>query len=89
MTLDFSEWAQSLLLEWEMVRKARPKSDLATSVDLECSRESLNEWESLLRRNLFDKQPSRDLAEACYQFESRLKKYKEKVILEALNHGSI
>jgi hypothetical protein len=86
---DFVAWSQSLLDEWQTVRNARPRTDLVSSVDLECARESLDEWATLLRRYSFDKEPSVDLAEACYQFETRLDKYKKKVIMETLQHGTI
>ena len=89
MIPDFIEWAHALLADWENVRTCRPRTDLESSVDLEYLRESIDEWATLLRRYSFDKESSRDLAETCYQFESRLEKYKKRVVIETLHHGTI
>ncbi len=86
---DFVAWSQSLLEEWSTVRHARPKTNMISSVDLEYAREILDDWAMLLRRYSFDKESNHDLAEACYQFETRLKRYKEKIIIETLTHGTI
>jgi hypothetical protein len=87
--IDFVAWSQSLLEEWQTVKNARPKTDLVSSVDLEYAREIIEEWAILLRRYSFDKTSSSQLADACYQFETRLAKYKKKVIIETLQHGTI
>lgn len=89
MTPNFIEWAKSLLVDWENVRTCRPLTDLESSVDIECLRESIDEWATLLRRYSFDKESSSDLAETCYQFESRLEKYKKRIVIETLHHGTI
>lgn len=86
---DFVAWSQSLLDEWQIVKNARPRTNMVSSVDLEYAREIIDEWAVLLRRYSFDKEPSVELAEACYQFETRLEKYKKKVIIETLQHGTI
>jgi hypothetical protein len=87
--LDFVAWSQALLEEWQTVKNARPRTDMTSSVDLEYAREIIDEWATLLRRYSFDKEPSVELADACYQFEKRLDKYKKKVIIETLQHGTI
>lgn len=89
MMPDFVAWSQSLLEDWNLVRNARPRTNMISSVDLEQMREIIDEWAVLLRRYSFDKTPSNDLAEACYQFETRLEKYKKRVVIETLQHGTI
>lgn len=89
MSVDFIEWSQQLLSEWNTVRCCRPCTDINSAVDLEYHKEQLDEWAHLLRRYSFDKTSNNDLAEACYQFESRLEKYKKKVVSEVLHHGTI
>lgn len=86
---DFVAWSQALLDEWQIVKNARPRTDMTSSVDLEYAREIIDEWATLLRRYSFDKEPSTELAEACCQFETRLEKYKKRVIIETLQHGTI
>lgn len=87
--IDFHIWSESLLEEWEQVRNCRPKTDLVSSVDLECLKTNIDEWAVLLRRYRLDKSDSVGLAETCHQFENRLKKYKERVVIEVLHHGTV
>ena len=85
---DFVAWSRELLDDWDKVKYCRPKLTISSAVDLEYHRTQLDEYASMIRRYVFDKQPSNFLAEACYQFETRLKKFKEKIIIETLTHGS-
>jgi len=89
MIPDFVSWSQALLNEWETVKFCRPRTTLDSAVDLEVLREQIEDWAVLLRRYSFDKEPSTDLAETCYQFEIRLEKYKKKIVIETLHHGTI
>jgi hypothetical protein len=87
--IDFHVWSESLLEEWQTVRSARPRTDLTSSVDLECLKSQIDDWATLLRRYRLDTSDMIGLAETCYQFENRLKKYKEKVVIELLHHGTL
>ena len=89
MTNDFIAWAQQLLDDWATVRGCRPRTNIDSAVELEYLKDQLDDWAHLLRRYSFDKESTIDLAETCYQFESRLEKYKKKVVIEALHHGTI
>jgi len=77
---------EELLSEWELCKNARPKGN---AVDLQLERDGLEKWANNLSRNLAWAPDNISTAEAVYQFEYRLKAYKEKAILEILKNGAV
>lgn len=77
---------EELLVEWNMCKHARPKSD---AINLQIERDELERWANNLARNLNWAPDNVSTAEAVYQFEHRLKAYKEKAIIEILKNGAI
>ena len=77
---------EQLLEEWALCKNAKPKSD---AINLQIERDSLERWANYMSRNLSWNPTHADTAESIYQFESRLKSYREKVIMEILTHGSV
>ena len=77
---------EQLLEEWALCKNAKPKSN---AVDLQIERDALEHWANYLSRNLSWHPAHVDTAESIYQFEWRLKSYREKIIVEILTHGSV
>jgi hypothetical protein len=77
---------EQLLEEWALCKNAKPKSD---AVNLQIERDALERWANHMSRNLSWNPTHVDTTESIYQFESRLKSYREKVIIEILTHGSV
>ena len=80
------EHARQLLNEWFLCSRAKPKSQ---AVDIQLDKDVLEPWAAYLDRQLAWGDDDTKLQEACYQFESRLKILKEKIIIEVLKNGSI
>jgi hypothetical protein len=78
--------AEELLTEWTLCKNAKSKGD---AVNLQIERDTLEKWAQHLQRHLIWEPDSVATAEAVLQFESRLKNYKEKVIIEILTHGTV
>lgn len=83
--MDWQLYATQLLEEFNQCMQARPRHD-AVGVQLEkdsCARYAyyLNTQRAWGTEN--------EIAEACYQLEPRLKKLKEKLVMEILQNGSI
>jgi hypothetical protein len=83
--MNFKEKAEQLLTEWRMCSTAQPKQN---TIDIQLDKESCYKWAHQLQTMLMWGSDS-EIAEAYYQFESRLKSYQQKVIIEILHHGSI
>jgi hypothetical protein len=77
---------EQLLEEWTLCKNAKPKSD---AINLQIERDALEHWANYMSRNLSWHPSHVHTAESIYQFESRLKSYREKVIVEILTHGSV
>jgi hypothetical protein len=77
---------EQLLEEWALCKNAKPKSD---AVNLQIERDALERWAINLSRNINWAPDNVSTYEAIHQFESRLKSYREKIIIEILTHGSV
>jgi hypothetical protein len=84
--MNIQQHGELLLEEWALCKNARPKSD---AINLQIERDALEYWANYLSRNLSWHPAHVHTAESIYQFESRLKSYREKVIVEILTHGSV
>lgn len=82
---DLVSHGQDLLKEWYLYRSARPKAHV---VDIQRDKDDLQQWASFLQTTLLWEDDSTRITEACYQFESRLKIFKEKIVVELLTGGS-
>ena len=82
---DFREQAHQLLEDFSACLAARPKHN---AVDVQLEKDSAAKWACHLNYQLRWGTES-DIAEACYQLESRLTHLKEKLIFEILQNGSI
>lgn len=83
--MNWQERASELLQEFDLCIKAKPKHD-AVSIQLEkdsCAKFAyhLNTQRGWGTDN--------EIAEACHQLEPRLKKLKEKLVMEILTNGPV
>lgn len=79
------EHAGKLLEEWLLCQRAKPKKN---AVDIQLDKDTMSPWATYLIRQL-SWGTDNDIVEACYQFESRLSKLKEKLVIEVLTNGTI
>lgn len=84
--MNVQQRGEELLAEWESCKDAKPKGHV---VDLQIERDGLARWANNLSRNLNWAPDNVSTAEAVYQFEYRLKAYKEKAIIEILKNGAV
>lgn len=83
--MNFKEYADALIKEWSLCLDAKPKHN---AVDIKLEKDQCEEWiMHLMKTRLWGTE--NDLAEACYQVDSRLKTLKEKLIIEVLTNGSV
>lgn len=85
-TADVKVLAQDLLREWYLYKNARPKSHV---LDIQHDKDDLERWAKQLQTNLLWEGDLNIVAECCYQFESRLGTFKDKIIIELLTGGSV
>lgn len=83
--MDFREHAKQLLEEFNLCLRARPKHN---AVDVQLEKDRLSKWAVLLNNQL-GWGTEHEIAEACYQFEPKLKQLKEKLVMEILTNGSV
>ena len=83
--MDYKEHATNVLREWALCSNARPKNN---AVDIQIEKDTCGRWATNLIHNL-NWGTETELAEACYQLESRLKRLKEKIIIEVIKNGSV
>ena len=83
--IDYRVRAEELLADFNLCLAAKPKHN-AVGVQLE--KDSCAKWAYHLNTQLAWG-TEQELAEACNQFEPRLKQLREKVIIEILTHGSV
>lgn len=81
--MDIREHATELLNEYYLCSRSRPKHN---AIDLQLEKDSCDKWAGNLN-NLIAWGAENEIAEACHQFEPRLKRLKEKLIIEVLTHG--
>jgi len=83
--IDWKQRADELLEEFNLCIKAKP---MHNAVDVQLEKDSCAKWAHHLNTQR-GWGTDREIAEACYQLEPRLKKLKEKLIIEILNHGPV
>lgn len=83
--IDWKARADQLIKEWQVVLDAKTKHD---AVELRLAKDQCEEWALLVMRIRLWGSES-ELAEACYQLESRLKPLKEKIVIEVLKNGTV
>ncbi len=83
--MNFKEHADLLIKEWQLCANAKPKGD---AVEIRLEKDRCDEWAIQLMTARMWGSPNQ-LAEACYQLESRLKILKEKIVIEVLQNGSV
>jgi hypothetical protein len=83
--VDFKQRANELLKEFDLCCRAKPRHD-AVGVQLE--KDSVAKFAYHLNTQL-SWGTDNEIAEACYQFEPRLKRLKEKLVMEILTNGSV
>jgi len=77
--------ATELLSEFDACCRARPKHGV---IDIQLEKDSVAKFAYHLSTQR-SWGTDNEIAEACYQLEPRLRKLKEKLVMEILNHGSI
>jgi len=82
--MDWKLRGEELLAEYDACCRARPYHN---AIDVELAKESCARFASNLNTQL-NWGGENDIAEACYQLEPRLKKFKETVILDILTDGT-
>jgi hypothetical protein len=83
--MDYKEHAKELLREWALCSNAKPKTDV---ISIQIEKNVLSMWAVNLIHNM-NWGSELELAEACYQVDSRLKRLKEKIVIEVLTNGAI
>ena len=82
--MDYKELADNLVKEWVLCLDAKPKHNV---VDIKLEKDQCEQWIlHLMKTRLWGTEI--ELAEACYQVDSRLKTLKEKIVIEVLTHGT-
>jgi uncharacterized protein with PhoU and TrkA domain len=83
--IDWHQRADELLKEFDLCCQARPKHGV---VDIQLEKDSVSKFAyNLATQRSWGS--DREIAEACYQLEPRLKKLKEKLVMEILTNGTI
>jgi hypothetical protein len=82
--MDFRAHGQDLLNEWQAYRSARPRDNV---FDIQRDKDELQRWANLLQSALLWESDDNRIAEACHQFELRLRLFKDKIVIELLTGG--
>ena len=83
--MNFKEYADDLVKEWTLCLEAKTKHD---AVNIMIEKDQCEEWViHLMKIRLWGTE--NELIEACYQVDSRLKKLKEKIVIEVLQNGTV
>ena len=83
--MDFKEYADQLLEEYDLCCRARPKQN---AVDIQLLKDSVGKWATNLATHR-SWGTNIEIAEACYQLVPRLQELKEQVVHEVLKNGSV
>ena len=83
--MDYKEHANYLIQEWQLCADAKPKH---AAVEIQLEKDRCEEWAIQLMSTRLWGSPNQ-LAEACHQFESRLRNLKEKLVIEVLTNGTV
>jgi len=82
---DVKVFGQDLLREWYLYKGARPKEHV---LDIQHDKDDLERWAKQLQTNLLWEGDLNTIAECCYQFETRLERFKDKIVIELLTGGA-
>jgi hypothetical protein len=82
---DFCVYGAGLLKDWQLYKTARPREQV---FDIQSDKDELCKWAHHLHNSLMWDLDANQIAENCYQFESRLLRFKDKIIIEILTNGS-
>lgn len=82
---DVKVFGQDLLREWYLYKGARPKEHV---LDIQHDKDDLERWAKQLQTNLLWEGDLTVIAECCYQFETRLERFKDKIVIELLTGGA-
>jgi hypothetical protein len=83
--MDFKEYADQLIEEYDLCCRAKPKHN---AVDIQLLKDSVGKWASYLATQR-SWGTDTEIAEACYQLAPRLQELKEQVIIEVLTNGAV
>jgi hypothetical protein len=83
--IDWKARAEELLEEFNLCCRAKPKHD---AINIQLEKDAVSKWAVHLN-NQRGWGSDLEIAEACHQLESRLKKLKEKVVIEILKNGPV
>lgn len=83
--IDFRSRGQDLLQEWQLYKVARPKEHV---LDIQQDKDDLSTWANHLQHNLLWEGDVNRIAESCHLFESKLKQFKDKIVIELLTGGA-
>jgi alpha/beta superfamily hydrolase len=83
--IDVRVTARGLLDDWNLYKSARPREHV---FDIQYDKDNLQKWANFLQTSLLWENDEIRIVEACHQFESRLKSFKEKIVIELLTGGS-
>ena len=81
MEYDFKTVSQQLLNEWYYYKTARPKDHI---FDIQSEKDDLQHWATLLQTFLLCSNDTALVTKICIMFEGKLRKFKEKIIIELL-----
>jgi alpha/beta superfamily hydrolase len=82
---DVKVFGQDLLREWYLYKGARPKEHV---LDIQHDKDDLERWAKQLQTNLLWEGDLNTIAECCHQFETRLERFKDKIVIELLTGGA-
>jgi hypothetical protein len=83
--IDWRQRANDLLKEFDLCCRAKPKHD---AVDFQLEKDGVAKFAYHLATQR-SWGTDNEIAEACYQLEPRLKRLKEKLVMEILTNGSV
>jgi hypothetical protein len=83
--MDWKLYAEQLLEQFNQCMYAKPKHD---AVDIQLEKDAVGKFAYHLATQR-SWGTENEIAEACYQFEPRLKKLQEKLVFEILKDGSV
>jgi len=83
--IDWQQQADELLEEFNACCRAKPKHD---AVNFQLEKDKLAKWATHLA-TCRSWGTENEIAEACYQLESRMKNLKEKLIMDILSDGTV
>jgi hypothetical protein len=77
--------ARELLNEWNRYKVAKPRNH---ALDIQYEKDQLSRWAETLRGNMLWSTDLTEITENCYQFQTRLSRFKDNIIIELLTNGS-